>query len=262
MKKYEDIIKDIEDQQNERNEKLEKSLPIIPLRDQLLLPFVIFPVVAGRQGTIDAINISLDKFESRIFAVPQIEDNGSENYPTAGELHRVGTICMINQVFKMPDGSLRVILQGIKKARAKKYIKQKSYYQANLHSYPYKAEIESMEFQGLINVFMDTLDEYLAKDRGITIDLIKSIKAFKNPYEIYHFTLANLEIPLKDKIKYFEIDDLEEGFNELIGFLAEQIEVMRIQNDLEMKVKRQISKSQKEYFLNEQLRIIHKELGY
>ncbi|HOE92069.1 MAG TPA: AAA family ATPase, partial [Candidatus Cloacimonadota bacterium] len=146
--------------------------------------------------------------------------------------------------------------------RAKKYIKQKSYYQANLHSYPYKAEIESMEFQGLINVFMDTLDEYLAKDRGITIDLIKSIKAFKNPYEIYHFTLANLEIPLKDKIKYFEIDDLEEGFNELIGFLAEQIEVMRIQNDLEMKVKRQISKSQKEYFLNEQLRIIHKELGY
>lgn len=262
MKKYEDIIKDLEDQQNERNEKLEKSLPIIPLRDQLLLPFVIFPVVAGRQGTIDAINTSLDKHGSRIFAVPQIEDNGSENYPKAGELHRVGTICVINQVFKMPDGSLRVILQGVKKARAKKYIKQKSYYQANLQSYPYKTEIASMEFQGLINVFMNTLDEYLAKDRGITIDLIKSIKTFKNPYEIYHFTLANLEIPLKDKIKYFEIDDLEEGFNELIGFLAEQIEVMRIQNDLEMKVKRQISKSQKEYFLNEQLRIIHKELGY
>jgi len=255
MKKFSDIEKvfDYDDDV--------MKLPILPLRDQLILPYVIFPIVAGRKGTIEAIKHSLDMYNSRIFAVTQRKNAELEKYPTAGDLYRIGTICTITQVFQLPDGSMRVILHGERKADATRYVKHKSHYHAHLKQHTNIFKKETAEIKGLMKTFLERLEVYFSMEKNLPADMFKSIKSFTNPYEIFYFTLANLEIPLHEKISFYNISNLENAITKLINFIVEQIEVLKIQNKLEAKVKRQISKAQKEYFLNEQLRAIQQELG-
>ncbi|HPM00886.1 MAG TPA: endopeptidase La [Candidatus Cloacimonadota bacterium] len=237
------------------------ELPILPLREQMVFPFVIFPIVAGRKGSVDAVQLALNSYDNKIFVVTQKKNAHKEKYPTVGDLYKTGTICTISQMFRLPDGTLRVILQGERKASVVKYFKRKDHFHAELLPFPTQPVDETTVLKGYVKTFLTTIERYLKMDKGLPGDLFKNISMIKNPYEIFYFALANLEMPLQKKQYFFDLEEINDGLQELVLYILEQIEVLKIQNDLESKVKKQITKSQKEYFLNEQLKVIHKELG-
>ncbi len=237
------------------------ELPILPLRDQIVLPYVIFPIVAGRKGSIEGITKAMNHYENKIFVVTQRKNADKEKYPAVSDLYKTGCICTISQLFKLPDGSVRIILQGEKKAVVKKYFKLKDNFHAELTVIEQDFSDHDINLKAYIKTFINVLNRFVKQDKNLPEDLVKNISNIKNPYEMYYFALANLEIPIANKQMYYEFDDLKDALQVLISFLMGEIELLKIQNDLESKVKRHISKAQKEYFLNEQLKVIHKELG-
>lgn len=237
------------------------ELPILPLRDQIVLPYVIFPIVAGRKGSIEGITKAMNHYENKIFVVTQRKNADKEKYPAVSDLYKTGCICTISQLFKLPDGSVRIILQGEKKAVVKKYFKLKDNFHAELTVVEQDISEHDINLKAYIKTFINVLNRFIKQDKNLPEDLVKNISNIKNPYEMYYFALANLEIPIANKQMYYEFDDLKDALQVLISFLMGEIELLKIQNDLESKVKRHISKAQKEYFLNEQLKVIHKELG-
>lgn len=253
LNRFEEIVLDVEQDL--------VDLPILPLRDQIMLPYIIYPIVAGRKGSIDSINEAMNFHDNKIFVVSQKKNANKEKYPAISDLYKFGSICTISQLFKLPDGSIRIILQGEKKAKAVKYVKKADYLHAKLDIYEPADNNDDNFLKGLIKAFQSSLASYLKLEKSIPNEFIKSIVSIKNPYEMLYFSVANLDIPLVKKQEILETESLQIGFEQLISILMEESEVLKIQNDLEQKVKQHISKAQKEYFLNEQLKVIHKELG-
>lgn len=237
------------------------ELPILPLRDQIVLPYVIFPIVAGRKGSIEGITKAMNQYDNKIFVVTQRKNADKEKYPAVSDLYKTGCICTISQLFKLPDGSVRIILQGEKKAVVKKYFKLKDNFHAELSVIDNEFSDNDINLKAYIKTFINVLNRFIKQEKSLPEDLIKNITNIKNPYEMFYFALANLEIPIANKQLYYEFDDIKDALQNMISFLMGEIELLKIQNDLESKVKRHISKAQKEYFLNEQLKVIHKELG-
>jgi ATP-dependent Lon protease len=256
VNKFEEIIMD-----NDLNSEDVLELPILPLRDQIMMPYIIYPIVAGRKGSIDAINESIASYDSRIFVVSQKKNAMKEKYPAASDLYKYGTVCSISQIFKLPDGSVRVILQGERKAKSIKYLKKNDYFVALAEMQDCVLGEDTQTIKAMTKALLNNLSSYLKLEKGIPNEFYKGVSAIKNPFEMLYFTVANMDIPLNRKQDILETERVLDGFEKLINYLIEESEVLEIQNDLEQKVKQHISKAQKEYFLNEQLKVIHKELG-
>ncbi len=240
--------------------KLE-DLPIIPLRDQIMVPYIIFPIIVGRKGSIEAVQKAIAENNNKIFSVTQKKNAQLDKYPAANDLYRYGCICSITQMFKLPDGTMRIILQGEYKAKVLRYNKTGNFYTAKLDICYEIEDDTTIEFKSIIKTFHKYFKEYVKLNKNLPTDMFKGVSEIKNAQELYYFTLANLEIPLVQKQILLEIEDINIAFKKLIEIIFQEIEVLKLQNDLEQKVKIHIAKSQKEYFLNEQLKIIHRELG-
>lgn len=237
------------------------DLPIIPLRDQIMVPYIIFPIIVGRKGSIEAVQKAIAEHDNKILSVTQKKNAQLDKYPGASDLYRTGCICTITQMFKLPDGTMRIILQGEYKAKVLKYYKSGEYYRAKLDVQYEMHEEPDTQFLSVIKTFHKYFKEFIKLNKALPQDMFKGVTDIKNPLELFYFTLANLDIPLVQKQILLEEDDIVMAFKKLIEIIYQEIEVLKLQNDLEQKVKLHIAKSQKEYYLNEQLKVIHRELG-
>lgn len=240
--------------------KTESALPVIPLRNTIVLPQTVTPLLVGREGSIHAAEKAL-LLNKRIICVPQKNISDGDIDPRASDLYRVGTRCTILQVLRLPDGNMRLLVEGDYRVKIRRYFRSRKTLNASF-SYDLKEETnEVLEMEALLRSFRRTFSDYIKFNKSIPDEALVPINETNSPRDFFYFVLANTQIDIAQKQKLYELNVLEDSIKRLFRIIQREIEIMKLERKIDVDVKEKLNKIQKEYYLNEQLKVIHKELG-
>ena len=235
-------------------------LPVIPLRNTLVLPFTITPLLVGRVQSIRAAEASLVN-ERQIICVSQKQLTEYDESPKAKNLYRVGTLCTILQFLKLPDGNMRLLVEGTNRVLVERFYRNKDY----LNAYYLKADKThhhgKVETEALIRSFKKVFKQYINLNKAIPEEALIPLNETTRTADFFYYALANMQLETKKKQRLFEIDDLFESISQIYRIIMEEIQILKLEYKIDGTVKTRLNKLQKEYYLTEQLKAIHKELG-
>ena len=231
--------------------------PVLPLRNVVVFPNTVLPIFVGRRTSLLSLEESLKK-DKLIVLITQKREEDEE--PNVENLFEIGTLAQILQSVKLPDGSERVIVEAIKRIKIISYTKKDPFLEAEVEEIDEKFE-KSPKLEALTRVTLDLYSEYVKLSKKIPIDTLTTIQDIDNPSRFADIVASNIIVPLNDKQKLLEILDVKERIEYLIKILSKEVELLKISSEIEEQVKSQVDKTQREYFLREQLKAIKKELG-
>ncbi len=234
--------------------------PIIPLRNTIVLPNTITPLLVGRMASIVAAESSL-LFDKKIICVTQRSNSESDEDPKSRDLYRVGCLCNILQVMKLPDGTMRLLIEGEKRAKIIRYKRKNKYLEAEFITLPKNRLNTSVEFEAIRRSLNKSFSQYVKLNKAIPEESMIPINNTSRVDEFFYFVLANIQVDVKIKQKIFENDDLYDSITNLFNMVTKEIEILRLENKIDGTVRNKLNKLQKEYYLTEQLKIINQELG-
>ena len=235
-------------------------LPVIPLRNTLVLPFTITPLLVGRVQSIRAAEASLVS-ERQIICVSQKQLTEFDESPKAKNLYRVGTLCTILQFLKLPDGNMRLLVEGTNRVLVERFYRNKEYLNAYYLKTDKTHHHEKVETEALIRSFKKIFKQYINLNKTIPEEALMPLNETTRPAEFFYYALANMQLETKKKQRLFEIDDLFESISQIYRIVTEEIQILKLEYKIDGTVKTRLNKLQKEYYLTEQLKAIHKELG-
>lgn len=249
----------LEDEEAMSKEELPEILPILPLRNTVLFPGVVIPITAGRDKSIKLIN-ETNKGNKVIGVVSQKEE-GVED-PSLSDINPVGTVATILRVLKMPDGNITVILQGKKRFEVSEVITEKPYMTATIKEVPEaRPAKESDEFKAIIDSIKEKALDIIKQSPNIPSEAAFAIKNINSSSFLINFVSSNLNVPVEDKQKLLEINDLKERALETLRYMNIELHKLSLRMDIQSKVESDISQQQREYFLHQQMKTIQEELG-
>ncbi|HRT36894.1 MAG TPA: endopeptidase La [Caldisericia bacterium] len=231
--------------------------PVLPLRNVVVFPSTVLPIFVGRRKSLLSLEDSLKK-DKLIVLITQKREEDEE--PDVENLFEIGTLAQILQSVKLPDGSERVIVEAIKRIKIISYTKKDPFLEAEVEEIDEKFE-KTPKLEALTRVTLDLYSEYVKLSKKIPIDTLTTIQDIDNPSRFADIVASNIIVPLNDKQKLLELLDVEERIEYLIKILSKEVELLKISSEIEEQVKSQVDKTQREYFLREQLKAIKKELG-
>ena len=234
-----------------------KSIPVLPLRDIVVFPGMVAPLFVGRKQSVNALNhvMSSDK---EILLLAQ-KDSDVEN-PKPNNLYKWGTIAKVLQLLKLPDGTIKVLVEGIDRANLSKLSSNKDYLTANVEVLVKKTKT-NVKIKALSKVVIEQFEEYIKLNKKLPSDLIGNLKSITDANKISDLVSVNLAISIKQKQELLELIDLEQRLDKIYSHLMAEIDSFQVEKKIKGRVKRQMEKTQKEYYLNEQMKAIQKELG-
>ena len=234
-----------------------KSIPVLPLRDIVVFPGMVAPLFVGRKQSVNALNhvMSSDK---EILLLAQ-KDSDVEN-PKPNNLYKWGTIAKVLQLLKLPDGTIKVLVEGIDRANLSKLSSNKDYLTANVEVLVKKTKT-NIKIKALSKVVIEQFEEYIKLNKKLPSDLIGNLKSITDANKISDLVSVNLAISIKQKQELLELIDLEQRLDKIYSHLIAEIDSFQVEKKIKGRVKRQMEKTQKEYYLNEQMKAIQKELG-
>lgn len=248
-----------EDEERIHKEELPEKLPILPLRNMILFPGVVAPITVGRDKSIKLIRDYMRK--SKIIGVVAQKDPEIEE-PTPGDLHKVGTVAYILKTLQMPDGNTTVIIQGKRRFKISEIIQEEPYIMARVNKYDkIQKPDHSEEFSALIDSLRDISLEIIEKSPNIPSEASFAIKNIDSPAFLINFVSSNLNIPIDQKQYLLELTDIKKRASLVLKKLTEELQLLELKNQIQSKVKTDIDKQQRDYFLNQQLKTIQEELG-
>lgn len=250
------MSKEEEDEMN--REALPESLPILPLRNTVLFPGVVFPITVGRDKSIKLIKDAY-KGDKTIGVVSQKEAEIED--PEIYDLNSVGTMASIVKMLRMPDGNTTVILQGKRKFEIEEYLQVDPYITARVIAFPEKSMKKSKENEVLIRSIRELAMKIVELSPNIPSEANFALKNIDSPNFLISFIASNLNIGLQEKQQLLEYKSLEDRAQEVYRHLTKEMQMLEIRNQIQSKVKLDLDKQQREYFLQQQIRAIQEELG-
>ncbi len=248
-----------EDEEEIDKEDLPEVLPILPLRNTVLFPGVVIPITAGRDKSIKLIN-EANNGNKTIGVVSQKEE-GVEN-PSLKDINRVGVVARILRVLKMPDGNTTVILQGKKRFEINEIVEESPYIKAKVNEVPEARPVkENKEFGAIIDSIKDLALEIIKESPNIPSEASFAIKNIESNSFLINFVSSNLNLPVEEKQKLLEINDLKERALTTLKFMNVEFQKLELKNVIQSKVQHDMSQQQREYFLHQQMKTIQEELG-
>jgi ATP-dependent Lon protease len=242
---------------NEKKTPHQTKFPVVPLRDVVVFPHMVIPLFVGRDKSIHALDTVLDTKQQVLLVSqksPTIDD------PTAKDLYEVGTLARILQLLRLPDGTVKVLLEGQERVKVTKFLETPSCFLAT--TTPLKEEIGSVEeVQALTRALVDQFDQYVKLQKKIPGDLTTSILQIPDPSKLSDIVTSHLNLKIPEKQDLLETINISERFEKIIAFMEGEISVMQAEKRIRNRVKHQMEKTQRDYYLNEQLKAIQKELG-
>ncbi len=232
-------------------------LPVLPLRDIVVFPHMVAPLFVGRKQSVNALNTVMTG-DKKIFLLSQ--KNSEIDIPSKDNLYSYGTIAKVLQLLKLPDGTLKVLVEGIHRAKVDKLSFNKDFITASItqiKQYPNK----SSKLKAIQKLVIEQFEEYQKFNKKIPIDLVNNIKTFSDPDKLADVIVANINLSINQKQEILEITSSEERLNKVYGHIISEIDSFQVEKKIKGRVKRQMEKTQKEYYLNEQMKAIQKELG-
>jgi ATP-dependent Lon protease len=233
------------------------TLPILPLRDVVVFPYMIFPVLVGRESSLRAATEALERSKN-IFLVAQKNSNVDE--PTADDVYQYGTVAKIIQMLKLPNGLMRILVDGVVQASVQKFISNPLFLEAEIVIN--RTEVPSgHEIDALVRHASSLFAEYVRLNRNIPPEILMSFEAIKEPQRRLYYIASNLIQSVEVKQNILAIPNLREQLYELSKVLTKEVDILKIEREIDGKVQDNIQKSQRKFFIQEQIRILQDELG-
>ena len=239
----------------EKNEL--KRVPMMPVRDMVIFPQMMQPFIVGREASVRALEEALAG-EKKIFLATQ--HDASVDDPKPEEIFTVGTLANIVQSVKLPDGNIRVLVEGVERAKAVQVTSEEGFYRAVLRTVPVRTE-PSPQFDQAARRVNGLFEQYVKLSQSMNYDTMIAAARVDDPAKLSDTIAANLQIPVEEKQELLENFDVLDRLNRVADILESELEKLNVDRSINSRVKRQMERAQKEYYLNEKLKAIHKELG-
>ncbi|HIE73850.1 MAG TPA: endopeptidase La [Flavobacteriales bacterium] len=248
-----------EDEDKIEKEKTPKTLPILPLRNTVLFPGVIIPITIGRDHSIRLIKETYKG--NRTIGVLAQKDPNIES-PEVEDLNSIGTVAHILKMLRMPDGNITAIIQGRKRFEIEEFVQTEPYFKAKVNRLDEKRpENNDKEFGALVDSVKDLALQIIEESPNIPSEATLAIKNIESPSFVINFVASNMNISLSEKQILLEEVDLKVRASNALGFLTKELQMLEMKNEIQSKVRTDLDKQQREYFLHQQMKAIQEELG-
>jgi ATP-dependent Lon protease len=239
-------------------EKFEsRKLPMMPIRDVVIFPFMMTPFVVGRESSVRALEEALAA-DKKIFLATQ--HDASIDEPKANEIYQVGTIVNIVQSLKLPDGNIKVLVEGIERGKILQVVDTEGFMQATVRVARYATE-PNQSLEAAMQRVTSLFEQYVKLCQALNYETMISAVRMEDPAKLTDVISANLQLSIEEKQELLEIFDPSERLTRIADVLDIEIEKLNVDRTIQSRVKRQMEKAQKEYYLNEKIKAIQKELG-
>jgi ATP-dependent Lon protease len=232
-------------------------LPVLPLRDIVVFPHMIVPLFVGREKSVRALEAVM-KDDKQILLVAQ--KNAAQDDPSAEDIYRVGTVSTILQLLKLPDGTVKVLVEGGRRAKISSFKETESYFEAYTAPMP-DVMGEAKELEALGRTVVTQFEQYIKLNKKIAPEVLVSLNQIEEPSKLADTVASHLNLKIAEKQDLLEIAKVGERLEKVFGHMESEIGVLQVEKRIRNRVKRQMEKTQREYYLNEQLKAIQKELG-
>jgi ATP-dependent Lon protease len=232
-------------------------VPLLPLRDIIVFPHMVVPLFVGRQRSIKALEEATQK-QSLIFLSSQ--KDAKTNDPTEEDIYKIGTLGAVVQMLKLPDGTVKVLIEGKKRAKVARFIANPDFFLVDVEDAPEVVE-RNTEVEALVREVHTTFENYVKLKKKIPPEMVMSVSSIDEPGRLADTIVAHLGIKLEDRQNLLETINAAERLEKVLGHMRAEIEILEVERRIRSRVKKQMERSQKEYYLNEQMRAIQKELG-
>ena len=233
------------------------ELPLLPLRDVVVYPHMVIPLFVGRERSIQALEEAMAS-DKQILLVAQ--KNASVDDPGEDDIYRVGTVSTVLQLLKLPDGTVKVLVEGGYRAKLEAVKSTDGFYTAmTVADEP--ADLEQKEADALVQSAMGQFDKYVNLSKKVPSEVLNSVSGIEEPGRLADTIAAHMSLELEQKQAILEVADIHERIDQLMGLMDAEIDLFQVEKRIRGRVKKQMEKSQREYYLNEQMKAIQKELG-
>jgi len=240
-------------------DKLSLVLPVLPLRDVVVYPYMVIPLFVGRDKSIQALEKAMTG-EKQILLVAQ--KNAAEDDPNINDIYQIGTISNILQLLKLPDGTIKVLVEGGKRAQIVELMLMNHWFAAKVQTLEIlQPDVDEKEMEVLSRSVASRFEQYIKLNKKIPPEILTSISNIDEPSRLADTIAAHITTKIDEKQKILEIMSVNERLEYLITLMESEIDLLQVEKRIRKRVKGQMEKSQREYYLNEQMKAIQKELG-
>jgi ATP-dependent Lon protease len=235
----------------------QRTLPVLPLRNIVVFPHMVVPLFVGRDKTVRALEEAM-RGDKQILLVTQKNEN--EDDPQVDAIYEIGVIAKVLQLLKLPDGTVKVLVEGAERARILRYTDQEAFYEADAVIVPEERGAEH-EAEALSRAVAEQFENYVKLNKKVPPEALASIPQITDPGQLADQIAAHLSVKVSDKQQLLEIIDVVKRLEKVFGLMEGEISVLQVEKKIRSRVKRQMEKTQREYYLNEQMKAIQRELG-
>src|SRR5215468_10021774 len=233
------------------------TYPLLPLRDVVVFPHMVIPLFVGRPKSIKALETAMEAGKSILLVA---QKSAAKDEPSADDLYATGTVANILQMLKLRDGAVKVLVEGVQRARIDAIADLKTHYAAEARPVPPEAE-ESTELEAMRRAMISQFDQYVKLNKKIPPEILTSLAGIDEPGRLADTIAAHLPLKLEQKQEVLEMFDVRKRLEHLLALMETELDILQVEKRIRGRVKKQMEKSQREYYLNEQVKAIQKELG-
>ena len=233
------------------------ELPLLPLRDVVVFPHMVIPLFVGRPKSIKALEMAMEGGKNILLLA---QKSAAKDEPEPEDLYRIGCLANILQMLKLPDGTVKVLVEGTQRARVEAIEVQSSVFMATAAPLP-QSGVEDHEIEAMRRAVVAQFDQFVKLNKKIPPEVLSSITGIEDAGRLADTIAAHLPLKLEQKQEVLEMDSVRDRIDRLLSQLESEIDILQVEKRIRGRVKRQMEKSQREYYLNEQVKAIQKELG-
>src|ERR1700749_1853122 len=236
---------------------LNLPVPVLPLRDIVVFPHMVVPLFVGREKSVRALEEVMNE-DKQILLLTQ--KNAAENDPTTDGLHTIGTLATVLQLLKLPDQTVSVLVEGRGRAQVTGFVPRSDFFQATIEKIP-DSVCEQRETEALVRTVKTNLEIYIRLNKKVPAETLASVSQIEDPAKLADTVASHLTVKIPDRQQLLETLNTVERLERVLALIEGEIGVLQVERKIRSRVKRQMEKTQREYYLNEQLKAIQKELG-
>ena len=234
-----------------------RAYPVLPLRDIVVFPHMIVPLFVGREKSIKALE---EVMRSDTFILLATQKNASDDDPATGAIYEIGTLASVLQLLKLPDGTVKVLVEGAARAKVERYTDRADYYEADAVVLA-DSSGEQVEAEALARSVINEFENYVKLNKKVSPEVVGVVQQIEDYAKLADTVASHLAVKIPDKQLILETPSVTERLEKVLGLMESEISVLQVEKRIRTRVKRQMEKTQREYYLNEQMKAIQKELG-
>jgi len=234
------------------------ALPVLPLRDVVVYPHMVIPLFVGREKSIKALDAAMQE-DKQILLVAQKSADVDE--PSKSDMHEVGTLANILQLLKLPDGTVKVLVEGAERAKVLKFVQTEEYFSAQISPIQDEAQLDEQEEEVLMRSAVSLFDQYVKLNKKVPPEVLTSLSNIDDPSRLADTLAAHMALKVEEKQEVLEMFGVRQRLEHLMALMESENDILQMEKRIRGRVKQQMEKNQREYYLNEQMKAIQKELG-